>query len=131
MSLPSIPQVSGEVVIVKSLSYILTLSAPYSGQRPVTSTILQTEFLLQFWKQGEDSAILLASNRPHNKDQTKQQRKTEREKNRERLRTSGRKLPTYMTQSKIILKMPKAEIPNRNFSLRTNPLVLFRRTLKG
>jgi hypothetical protein len=27
--------------------------------------------------------------------------------------------------------MPKAEIPNRNFSLRTNPLVLFRRTLKG
>jgi hypothetical protein len=36
-----------------------------------------------------------------------------------------------MTRSKIILKMPKAEIPNRNFSLRTNPLVLFRRTLKG
>jgi hypothetical protein len=41
-----------------------------------------------------------------------------------------RKLPTYMTLSKIILKMPKAEIPNRNFFLRTNPLVLFR-TLKG
>jgi hypothetical protein len=41
------------------------------------------------------------------------------------------KLPTYTTQSKIILKMPKAEIPNRNFSLRTNPLVLFRRTFKG
>ncbi len=32
-----------------------------------------------------------------------------------------------MTRSKIILKMPKAEIPNRNFSLRTNPLALFRR----
>jgi hypothetical protein len=28
-----------------------------------------------------------------------------------------------MTQSKIILKMPKAEIPNRNFSLRTNPVL--------
>jgi hypothetical protein len=55
----------------------------------VTSTILQTEFLLQFRKQREDSAILLASNRPHNKDKTKKQRKTEREKNRERLRTSG------------------------------------------
>jgi hypothetical protein len=41
------------------------------------------------WKQWEDSAILLASNRPHKKDQTKKQRKTEREKNRERLRTSG------------------------------------------
>jgi hypothetical protein len=51
--------------------------------------MLGTEFLLQFWKQQEDSAILLASNRPHNKDQTKKQRKTEREKNGERLRTSG------------------------------------------
>jgi hypothetical protein len=65
----------------------LTSSAPYSGSRPVTSTILQTEILLQFQRQWEDSAILLASNRPHNKDQTKKQRKTEREKNRERLRT--------------------------------------------
>jgi hypothetical protein len=42
---------------------------------------------LQFYKQWEDSAILLDNNRPFNKDQTKQQRKIEREKNRERLRT--------------------------------------------
>jgi hypothetical protein len=42
---------------------------------------------LQFWKQGEDLAILLGSNRPHNKNQTKKQRKTKREKNKERLRT--------------------------------------------
>jgi hypothetical protein len=34
-------------------------------------------------------AILLANNRPHNKDQTKKQRKTKKEKNKERLRTSG------------------------------------------
>jgi hypothetical protein len=27
--------------------------------------------------------------------------------------------------------MPKAEIPNKIFSLRTNPLLLFRKTLKG
>jgi hypothetical protein len=40
-------------------------------------------------------------------------------------------LPTYKTRNKIILKMPKVEIPNRNFSLRSNPLVLFRRTFKG
>jgi len=53
----------------------------------VTSTILRTEFLVQFQKEWEDLTILLASNRPHNKDQTKKQRKTEREKNRERLRT--------------------------------------------
>ncbi len=55
----------------------------------MTSTILWTEFLLQFRKQREDSAILLASNKPHNKEKTKKQRKTEREKNREGLRTSG------------------------------------------
>jgi hypothetical protein len=59
------------------------------GKGPVTITNLQTEFLLEFRKRQEDSAILLASNRPHNKDHTKKQRKTEREKNRERLRTSG------------------------------------------
>jgi hypothetical protein len=27
--------------------------------------------------------------------------------------------------------MPKAETPNRNFSLRSNPIVLFTRTFKG
>jgi hypothetical protein len=98
----------------------------------VTSTILRTEFLLQFWKQREDSAILLASNRPHNKDETKKQRKTEGKRTgKTENKWAYRKLPTYMTRSKIILKMPKVEIPNRNFSLRTNPLVLFRRTLKG
>jgi hypothetical protein len=42
-----------------------------------------------------------------------------------------KKLPTYKTQSKIILKRPKVEIPNRNFSLISNPLVLFRRIFKG
>jgi hypothetical protein len=42
----------------------------------LTSTNLQTEFLLQFWKQWEDSAILLASNGP----QQGQDKKTERQK---------------------------------------------------
>jgi len=96
----------------------------------VTSTILRTAFLLQFWKQREDSTILLASNRPHNKHQTKKDRKG-KEQGKIKNKWANRKLPIYMTLSKIILKMPKAEIPNRNFSLRTNPLVLFRRTLKG
>jgi hypothetical protein len=45
----------------------------------VTSTNLQTEFLLQFRKQQEDSAILLASNKPQHKDRTKN-RPTEMEK---------------------------------------------------
>ncbi len=39
----------------------------------MTSTNLQTEFLLQFWKQWEDSAILLASNRPQQQGQDKKQ----------------------------------------------------------
>ncbi len=42
----------------------LTSSAPYSGLRLVTSINLRTEFLLQFRKRQEDSAILLASKRP-------------------------------------------------------------------
>jgi hypothetical protein len=45
----------------------------------VKNTNLQTEFLLQIWKQQEDSAILLASNRPQHKDKTKN-RPTEKEK---------------------------------------------------
>jgi hypothetical protein len=50
---------------------------------------LQTEFLLQFWKQQEDSAILLASNRPQQQGQDKKQ--TDR-KGKEKLkeRTTGK-----------------------------------------
>jgi hypothetical protein len=55
----------------------------------VTSINLQTEFLLQFWKQQEDSAILLASNRPQQQGQDKKQ--TDR-KGKEKLkeRTTGK-----------------------------------------
>jgi hypothetical protein len=64
----------------------------------VTSTILRTEFLLQFQKQQKDSAILLASNRPHNKDQTKKHRKTKgKEQGKTKNKWAYRKLPTYMT----------------------------------
>jgi hypothetical protein len=42
-----------------------------------------------------------------------------------------KKLSTYKTLSKIVLKTPKAEVPKRNFSLLSNPLVLFRRIFKG
>jgi hypothetical protein len=103
----------------------------------VTSTNLRTEFLLQFWKQREDSAILLASNRPQqerpDKERQKGKRKTKGKDKQGKTKNKWayRKLPTYKTWSKIILKMQKAEIPNRNFSLRSNPLVLFRRTFKG
>jgi hypothetical protein len=31
------------------------------------------------------------------------------------------KAPHYKTRSKTILKMPKAEIPNRNFSFKKQP----------
>jgi len=100
----------------------------------VTSTNLQTEFLLQFWKQQEDSAILLASNRHNNKDKTNNRPK-EREKKGRQGKTKNKwaykKLPTYKTLNKIILKTPKAEIPKRNFSLISNPPVLFRRIFKG
>jgi hypothetical protein len=90
----------------------------------VKSTNLQTEFLLQIWEQWEDSAILLASNRPQHKTKTKN-RPTEREKqsfkgkgSREQTKNQWayKKLPTYKTLNKIILKTPKAEIPKRNLS---------------
>jgi hypothetical protein len=55
----------------------------------MTTTNLGTEFLLQFWKQREDSAILLASNRPqqgqHKKRLTEREKKTRGKDNRERL----------------------------------------------
>jgi hypothetical protein len=40
-------------------------------------------------------------------------------------------LPNYKTQRKTILKTPTMEIPNRNFSLVSNPLVHFRRIFEG
>jgi hypothetical protein len=53
----------------------------------MTSINLQTEFLLQFRKQWEDSAILLASNIPQQGQEknrpTKRERKTEGKENRE------------------------------------------------
>jgi hypothetical protein len=54
----------------------------------VTSTNLRTEFLLQIWKQQEDSAILLASNRPQRKDMIKN-RLTETEEKNLKERTAG------------------------------------------
>jgi hypothetical protein len=56
----------------------------------MTTTNLGTEFLLQFWKQREDSAILLASNRPqqqgqHKKRLTEREKKTRGKDNREKL----------------------------------------------
>jgi hypothetical protein len=66
----------------------------------VTSTNLRTEFLLQFRKQREDSAILLASNRPHNEDQTKKQRKTERERTGEDKEPVGLQEATHLQDLK-------------------------------
>jgi hypothetical protein len=51
----------------------------------VTSINLQTEFLLQFQKQWEDSAILLPSNRPQQEGQ-ETNRPTDRQKGQEKLR---------------------------------------------
>jgi hypothetical protein len=71
--------------------------------------------------------------RQRNKERQNGKRKTKgKDKQRKTMnKWANKKLPTYKTWGKIILKMPKAEIPNRNFSLRSNPLVLFRRTFKG
>jgi hypothetical protein len=56
----------------------------------VTSTNPQTKFQLQFWKQQEDSTIILASNRPRQEGQDKKnsqkgKRKTKGKGNKEKL----------------------------------------------
>lgn len=42
-----------------------------------------------------------------------------------------KKLPTNMTPSEVIPKMPKAKFPNKDFLSKTNPMVLLRTTLEG
>jgi hypothetical protein len=56
----------------------------------VTSTSLRTEFLLQFWKQWEDSAILLVATDHNKKDKTKKQRMTEKDKKNQRKGQTGK-----------------------------------------
>jgi hypothetical protein len=104
----------------------------------VTSTNLRTEFLPQFQKEQEHSTILLASNRPQQgqdkktkNDRKGKQKLNEGKQGKTMNKWAYKKLPTYKTQRKIILKMPKVEIPNRNFSLISNPLVHFRRIFEG
>jgi hypothetical protein len=59
-------------------TFPLTSSAPYSGVKASENTNLHTKFLLQFQKQQEDSAMLLASNKQR-KDITKN-RKTQQDR---------------------------------------------------
>jgi hypothetical protein len=73
----------------------------------------------------------LATDPQQRPDKETQKQRKGKEQGKTENKWAYRKLPTYMTWSKIILKMLKVEIPNRHFPLRTNPLVLFRRTSKG
>jgi hypothetical protein len=72
----------------------------------VTSTNLRTEFLLQFQKQREDSAILLASNRPQ---QQRQDKKQTNRKGKEKLkeRTTGKNYEQVGLQEAPHLQDPK------------------------
>jgi hypothetical protein len=76
----------------------------------MTSTNLWTEFLLQFWKQWEDSAILLASNRPQQQGQGKKH--TDR-KGKEKLkeRTTGKNYEQVGLQ-----EAPQLQDPKKNLS---------------
>jgi dsDNA-binding SOS-regulon protein len=52
-------------------------------------TNLHTKFLLQIWKQQEDSAMLLASNKQQHKEITKN-RKTQQDRQNTEKRTAGK-----------------------------------------
>jgi hypothetical protein len=80
-----------------------------------------------------------ASNKALKKDQTKKQGKAETGEDGEQASFQG-EVPNEKhlagphlqdPKSKVIRKAPNAGIPNREFSLRTDPLLLFRMTGKG
>jgi hypothetical protein len=64
----------------------------------MTSTNLQTEFLLQFRKQREDSAILLASNRPQQQWQDKKTKNDRKGKEKLKERTKQGKTKDIYTR---------------------------------
>jgi hypothetical protein len=68
------------------------------------------------------------TNRPTEREKQNLKGKDSREKTKNKW--AYKKLPTYKTLHKIILKTPKAEIPKREFYLLSDPLVLFRRIFK-
>jgi hypothetical protein len=68
-------------IFISSLQWVKADDKHHPGNR-VSATILKAR--------GEDSAILLASNRPHNKDQTKKDRKGERQKGKKKGKTKNK-----------------------------------------
>jgi hypothetical protein len=78
--------------------------------------------------------MLLASNKEQHKERTKTERHNRKtthieKDHREEQRPSGLTRSTPLTRLfRIIWKNPNAEIPKRNFSLLSNPLVLSKRT---
>jgi hypothetical protein len=82
--------------------------------------------------------MLLASNKQQQKEMKKTERhnridKTHRkgQQGRTKIKWAYKKLLTYKTLYRIIWKTPNAEIPKRNLSLLSNPLVLFNRIFRG
>jgi hypothetical protein len=73
----------------------------------VTSTNLRTEFLLQFRKQWEDSAILLASNRPQQQWQDKETKNDRKGKKKLKERTKQGKTKNNLYQTPIPVKRQK------------------------
>jgi hypothetical protein len=76
----------------------------------MTSTNLRTEFLQQFWKQWEDSAILLASNRPKQQGKDKKPTNT---KGKEKLQERT----TWKNYEQVGLQdTPQLQDPKQNLS---------------
>jgi hypothetical protein len=76
----------------------------------VTSTNLRTEFLLQFWKQREDSAILLASNRPQQQGQDKKTKNDRKGKEKLRKKQTGKDYKQVGLQEAPHLQDPKQNL---------------------
>jgi hypothetical protein len=123
------------MIVTIIITFPLISSGPLQWVKASENTNLHTKFLLQFLKQWEDSTMLLASNKQQHKRASKKQKNKRRkdklhrkgQQRRTKTKWTYKKLPTY----RVTRKNPNAKISKKNFSLLSNPLVLFNRILKG
>jgi len=101
------------------------------------NTNLCNEFLLQIWKQREDSAMLLASHKQQYKKKTKNRKAQQDRQNTQEMaagknkeKWAYKKLPIYKTiqNHSVYSKCWKSK---KEFFLLSNPLVLFKRIFRG
>ncbi len=140
----SLTPVQGQLTVVVCMIVIKLPQLPHWLHQVLTvhkgpwqAPTCELSFCCNSGSNGKTQPYYWASNRPQQQGQDKKQ--TDRGKEKLRKGQQGKtmnkwaykKLHNYKTWNKIFWKTPKVEIPKINFSLISNPLVLFRRIFKG